>query len=583
MASPDLDASLADRLGGRWAISWQASAITIPLAIGVVALSVQASEDPLAWSLIAVAAVAVGGAWTYLMHRTLFRNRAAQPVALPVVITTTVIIALLYVGTMVALGLLLHLFDFEGAASQFLPLLVLVIAWGPLLNLVLDSQWRFRTQREELVHQAVQLQVASAQEIDVLQEVRDSVHRQIGEQVRSSNAGLIRQIEDLMNSGDAEVGTLADELRSTADQTVRPLSHELEDRARRRHRTPGPLTALANIVRYQPFRPLAVSILYAVTAPPRDVALYGATYAFGVMLVTIAFIFAIMTPLNQAMDRWPQHHASIYLAGLAVIQAPTVLLAPIREQVTGETIPSSQLLVTVVFGTILVLATSAFGSWNRTRKQVIADFQREVDEDTLATLARGEALAQATMDAALVLHGSVQSSLYACALTIDEASRRGDIVEVNRALMQARAILEAPPTQRERVDRASLRQAIDQRTAQWSGLVDLTVSTASCVDVIANPLATHVADVVEEGIANAVHHGAATAIQVEVTTDDASLMIVVTDDGRGPQGGSAGMGSRLMGRYGARWRLTKHEPGSMLMVEIPLDDDGSTPTAGAGY
>lgn len=570
MASSDLDASLADRLGGRWAISWQASAITVPLAIAVVALSIQASEDSLTWSLVALAAITVGGTWTYVMHRTLFRNRAVQPVPLPVVIATTIVISLLYVGTVVILGLLLGLLDLQGAASQFLPLLILVLAWGPLLTLVLDSQWRFRVQREELIHQAVQLQVASAQEIDVLQEVRDSVNRQVGEQVRASSAGVIRRIEDLMKSGDANVSTLADELRSTADQTVRPLSHDLADRARRQHRTPGPLTALANIIRHQPFRPLAVSILYAVTATPREVSLHGATFGFGLLLVTVAFIFAIMTPLNQAMDRWPAHHTSIYLAGLVVIQVPTAVLAPIREQVTGEAITVSQLIVTMVFGTILVLLTSAFGSWNRTRKQVIADFQREVDEDTIATLARGEAIAQATMDAALMLHGSVQSSLYACALTIDEASRRGDIVEINRALMQARAILEAPPTQRERVESASLSQTIDQRTAQWSGLVDLTVTLDPGADAIPDPLATHVADVVEEGIANAIHHGAATQVQVNVTIDDGTMTITIADDGRGPQGGSAGMGSRLMGQYGAQWKLTEGEPGSVLTVEIPL-------------
>ena len=570
MAEPDLAPPLAERLGGRWAISWQASAITIPLAIGVVALSVQASDDSLTWFLIAATAVALGGAWTYLMHRTLFRDRAIRPVAMTWVIATTITISLLYVGTVVILGLLLGLLDVNAAASQFLPLLVLVLAWGPLLTLVLDSQWRFRVQREELIHQAVQLQVASAQEIDVLQEVRDSVHAQIGEQVRASSAELIQRIDGLIGSDDADVGALGDELRSTAEQTVRPLSHDLEDRARRQHRPPGLITALANIIRYQPFRPLAVSILYAVTATPREVALHGATFGFGLLLVTVAFIFAIMSPLNQALERWPRQHTSIYLVGLVLIQLPTVLLLPIREQVTGEVITTGQLVVTVAFGTILVLTTSAFGSWNRTRKQVIADFQREVDEDTIATLARGEALARATMDAALVLHGSVQSSLYACALTIDEASRRGDIVGVNRALVQARAILEQPlPSARSSTERR-LGALVEEKAGEWQSLVTVSLVIDPSVAQIDGLMADHVAAIVEEGIANAVHHGQAQTVDVRIASADDQLSVTVTDDGRGPQGGSPGMGSRMMSGFDGRWSLRAAESGSILTVTVPI-------------
>lgn len=569
MAELDLTPTPAERLGGRWAISWQASAITIPLAIAVVALSVQASEDSLTWFLVAATAVAVGGAWTYLMHRTLFRDRAIRPVAMTWVIATTITISLLYVGTVVILGLLLGILDVNAAASQFLPLLVLVLAWGPLLTLVLDSQWRFRVQREELIHQAVQLQVASAQEIDVLQEVRESVHRQIGEQVRASSAELIQRIDDLIRSDDADVGALGDELRSTAEQTVRPLSHDLEDRARRQHRPPGLITALANIIRYQPFRPLAVSIVYAVTATPREVTLHGATFGFGLLLVTVAFIFAIMSPLNQALERWPRQHTSIYLVGLVLVQLPTVLLLPIREQVTGEAITTGQLVVTVVFGTILVLTTSAFGSWNRTRKQVIADFQREVDEDTIATLARGEALARATMDAALVLHGSVQSSLYACALTIDEASRRGDIVGVNRALVQARAILEQPLPSARSTAKRRLGALVEEKAGEWQSLVTVSLVIDPSAAQVDGLMAGHVAAIVEEGIANAVHHGQAQTVDVRIASADDQLIVTVTDDGRGPQGGSPGMGSRMMSGFDGRWSLRSADSGSVLAVTVP--------------
>ena len=527
---------------------------------------------PITWFVIAVAAVVVSAAWTYLMHRTVFRNRATRPVSIRWVVASALIVGLLYVGTAVTLGLVVNILDPGAAASQFLSLFIVVVTWGLILTLILDSQWRFRVQRDILIQQSVQQQLASVQELDVMRDIRTSVHNEVGYQIKSSNAPLLSRIDGLVDAGEADVGALAKEIHDTAERTVRPLSHELEDRARRRHRTPGFFTALVNIVRYQPFRPIAVSIVYVVTATPREINLHGATFGFGIMLVTVAFIFAIMTPLNQAMDRWPAHRAPVYLVGLVLIQVPTVLLTPIREQVTGESITVATLAVTAVFGTFVVIATSSFGSWNRTRREVIADFQREVDADTIATLVRGEALAKATMEAAMVLHGSVQSQLHACAMVIEEAARKGDMVEVNRALMQARAILEQPLPPLEPSGAQSLADRITQIAQAWRGLLAVRVDIDPAAASLEGPLADHLASIVEEGIANAVHHGHATQVAVEVTADDAGIQVTLLDNGDGPSGGSPGLGSTILGRYGSQWILEAVDDGTRLVVRVPQVD-----------
>lgn len=569
VSNPDLDASLAERLGGRWAISWQAFAITILPGIGVLALSAQASDDALTWFVIATAAVTMASAWTYLMHRTVFRNRAVQPIALSWVILAAVIAGLLYVGTAIVLGSLLHVLDPDSVVSQFSSLFVVIVSWGLLVTLVLDSQWRYRVQRERLIEQAIQQQLAVAQELDVLREVRDAVNSEISQQVKASSIELIRKIDELVEVSEASMGALAQDLRDSADKTVRPLSHKLEVQARRRHRTPGFFTALANIVRYQPFRPLAASIVYVVTATPREVTLHGWSVGLALLAITVAFLFGIMTPMNQAMGRWPEHHASIYLVGLALIQVPTVLLAPIYGDVTVQELTPGSLVVTSAFGTIVVLATSAFGSWNRTRREVIADFRREVDEETIATLARGEALAKATREAAIMLHGSVQTQLHACALTIEAAMNNGDLVEVNRALVHARALLEQPNLSLQDRSVTSLQDAIDERIAQWRGLLSVSVSMDTDVEALSGLLAGHIADVVEEGIANAIHHGSATAVAVDIALQENTIHIRIGDDGTGPGVGSPGLGSQLMGGFDATWSLTPAHPGSLLQVHIP--------------
>lgn len=577
MSSPDPEATIAARLGGPWAISWQGFAITAPLAVLILMVASASLTDTLTWSFIGLIAVAVGGSGTYVMHRTLFRNRALHPVPLHRVIIWSLIASGLYVGTAVVLGVWWGVLAPDAIPIQFIPLYVVTVSWGLLLTLVMDSQWRFRRQREALVQQAVQQQLAGVQGLQFLRDVRDSVRREVHEHILESNQPLIERIDALVASGESDVGALADELRASAESTVRPLSHELERRARQSHRLPGLLTALGNIVRYQPFRPVAVSVVYAITTTPTEVSDFGMTIGLGALLATVAFIFSIMSALNAAMTHWPDAHARIFIAGLVLLQLPTVLLSPLRTQLTGERITASDLLVSITFGTFIVLATSAFGSWNRSRRQMLADFRREVDVDTISTMARSHVLSEATMDAALVLHGTVQSQLYACAMSIETAARRGDLVEVNRSLVHARALLEYPEASGLEIGHVTLSEAVTAQVKQWRGLLEVLVEIDPRCDAVACTDATHVAHVIEEAIANAFHHGTADRVMIRVEAGESTLVVTVKDDGRGPTRGLAGLGSRLFAKFDAQWSLKGLEggQGAVLKVEVPMARESS--------
>jgi len=553
-------------------ISWQALAITAPLAVAVLVASSLTPADSIAWLLIGLVTVVLVGGWAYLMHRTVFRDRALHPVPLRWVVSSALVSGTLYVATAIVLGLALDVVDPALIVLQFVPLFAVTVTFSLLLTLVLDSQWRFRVQREELIAQAVQQQLASAQETEVLQEIRQALASEVGQRVKATNEPLLSRIDELVATGGADASTLASELRAVAEATVRPLSHELEDRARQRHPTPGVFASLGNIARHQPFRPLAVSVIYAITTTPREIVDNGLSIGLGLLFVTVAFIFAIMMGLNSAMRRWPERHARIYLVGLIVVQLPTVILNPLRQELTGQSLSASDLVATMVFGTVIVVATSAYGSWSRTRRQVIADFQREVNGETIGTLARGEAVARATRDAALILHGSVQTQLYAAAMALDEAARSGDLGEVNHALVRARAVLKEPGIERLDVSSETLQELLDSRVTQWNGLLTVSVNLDPRVAAMVGDAAAHVAAVMEEGIANAFHHGSATNVEVVVVDDGAGAVVTVTDDGAGPAGGSPGLGSRLFATGGLPWRLEGVDSGSRLVVRVRSGD-----------
>jgi signal transduction histidine kinase len=223
----------------------------------------------------------------------------------------------------------------------------------------------------------------------------------------------------------------------------------------------------------------------------------------------------------------------------------------------------------VLIGTLIIIVTSAFGSWRTTRKDFIRVFTIDVRDEEIQTIVRSRALADAAREAAEVLHGTVQTRLIACAMAIDHAANTGDVVIVNQALVQARAILEPSVPELLAPSHASVAQTVQRKAALWSGLAEVTVDVDAEAADIRGATADAVASVVEEGIANAIQHGAATSISVCIASTSGSVVITIDDDGSGPSQGVRGLGSDLLDRMSTDWSLLARPGGTRLTAVIP--------------
>jgi len=238
----------------------------------------------------------------------------------------------------------------------------------------------------------------------------------------------------------ADFKSTAAELRETAQQTVRPLSHRLAERTAHDYPKPGLGAILANIIRRQPLRPVIVSCIYLLAGAPGQIRELGWQQGLITVFVTVALIVSTMSVANLAMRRWPQHHAALFIAGIAFVQAPTILLAPAYAQITNTPLSWGEVTASVVLGTFIILITSGFGSWRTSRNDMLRTFASDVDDNEVSTIARSCALARATRDAANILHGAVQTKLVACAIAVEHAADTGDITAVNQALVRITAL-----------------------------------------------------------------------------------------------------------------------------------------------
>jgi signal transduction histidine kinase len=571
------DPTFRERIGGRWAISWQAFLLTIPIAIAaLVVASTRSWSEVLWWILVGLIAAVFAGAWVYLMHRTVFRHRASEPVPLAwALVHPVVTMAIAIVGTVVA-SMAIGLPQESGPLTRFIPTLLIGTLWSLAITLLLEARWRFTEERDALIERAVQQQLAAMQEADVAERIRESLREEISDHLAQTRAAIDGQLASFSGVS-PDAGSAASELRDAAHRTVRPLSHELAQRADRAHPRPGFTAVLRNIVERQPFRPLPVSIIYVVTTGAREVERRGGPEGLVAIVVTVGLIWVIMVVANWAMRRWPHRHAALFLAGIAAIEAPSLVLPPIEAAVTGASVDWPTTLISVVFGVVIILLTSGFGSLRAERRDLLRTFATDVKDEEVSTIARSRTLAAMAREAASALHGPVQTKLVACAMAIEHAAASGDVIAVNQALVQARAVLDHPlPELAQRYD-STIAEEVERKVGLWRGLVSVTLEIEPEVASIGGRTAMDVGAVVEEGIANAIQHGSATEVSVAISQRHDDLVICVTDNGSGPKAGRAGLGSKLLDDLVPGWTLGAEPDGTRLTVRLrPFGPESSS-------
>jgi len=107
------------------------------------------------------------------------------------------------------------------------------------------------------------------------------------------------------------------------------------------------------------------------------------------------------------------------------------------------------------------------------------------------------------------------------------------------------------------------------KASLWRGLANVTIAIDPAIAQRHGPLANDVGAVIEEGIANAIQHGSASVITVELTERDDTVVITITDDGTGPGHGPAALGSQFLDRITTSWSLEPIPQGARLTAMLP--------------
>lgn len=578
MTSPVRPRTALDRIGGPFALSWPVVAVAYGFTwmVFVLFLPAPAMPEELARIVFLTMAQALMVAVLRIAHGTFLRAATSRPRPW-LTLTVFVVAAIVFTATM---GVLMarqvvhppaeNTFGYVDTVAAIV--VVLVVA-----AVAADAVGQYRRQQDELAASAERLEhvrsVVGEAIVQRRQEAIDTVTDQVAEAAQRVTADSPREAVET--------------LRWAAQDLVRPLCHDLATRN-------VPFTATDPWPGRRGFN--WVSMLDDATTgrPIRTVALVAGTTALTIVYRISGY--GLVAGLRDTV-------ANALAIGLGAVLANRML-----EAIGGRCVLGVRVLVlTVVLGLLGALGVGAqrlmheygnlgtmlanvvitiFVGWTVAMLRAVqlqfdrADVAIErLQQDLEWEIARANQTQwQQQRALAREMHGPLQSAVNAAALRIDAAAREGT---VSSALIEAErcSILKTldllPTAGQDRVPDLDL--DFRRITGTWAGLcdIDIVVSAAMLAQLAADAACSSaVTDIVTESCANAIRHGHAKRVRVEIepSSDERTISVVIDNDGDPLVPGSqSGLGTSLIDDVALEWWLKPTDEGTRMFVSLPID------------
>ena len=376
----------------------------------------------------------------------------------------------------------------------------------------------------------------------------------------------------------ADVAASLQYLRHAVDDVLRPLSHQLTtDRLDldvlavpttlvhvRTDTLPRSISLRGAIF---PKLCAAIVILTAVAPTARQLSALGfITFLLGLGLWVVAALGCLRWLVGRLRAPTPLAISVITLATALVVFTGVVIMGSLDLPV-----PDHVMIPAAILGALLGSLTSSYRAVHERRKVTESDLLEAVQALELSVSRLRQEAWIGRRRASYILHGSMQSALYAAILRLSSnphpdptliSEIRSDISKATAKLGQ----MAEPP--------AALRDDLAETADLWSDACDVrwTLSADAERLVWTNSTGAEcVAEIVREGVGNAVRHGGAGSVTVAVDAGVDRLLIVIDDNGRSAEGQeNPGLGSRMLDEMCVSWTRESTDHGTRLAAELAV-------------
>ena len=550
--------------------------ISFPVSIIVESSSIKNVSQLLDW-MLAKGAGYVGLAIFYLYLRTRYERRVDRKVRLFWLIVFSGLGGFIQ-GAITALAIreigLVDVSDFwvRPAAGFFLG-----ISWLPINAVFMNAFYSYAQQRNELRLKVNRLQQIRFNQSGLAAAIRSNIEHSISKQLNLNRNAAMEEFEKSLktDSGSTISSSL---LRDFASTNLRVLSHQLwhqsEPKVKKEIEQPN---SLIEVYRLGLYLPPIDSFFFSITSVTllMPIALRNAPVGYAIALGTVFFFvsFLSMAVLSPIAKRFSSKSEYVYPA--RVVLASIIALAVFgstRHHFIPSIEPHNILLGISAFcimsavGLLISLAKSGIVDQSTVVDALVASAAREKLEIGLAEVE----IALISRQWAQYIHGSLQAQLLAIAALLEHSSLKGDSRSREEAIEAARALLDSDFSIKEELVVRDLQEESVFRCRQWADLVEFRVTCLMTHDLPDIPV-SRFGDAVEEAITNAVRHGNATTIIMDLRLNEAGdLQCTFTDNGSGISSDSVnGIGSAIFASItGGNWSRTNRTDGAGTVLQL---------------
>ena len=364
-------------------------------------------------------------------------------------------------------------------------------------------------------------------------------------------------------------------LNTIIDNELRPLSRTLSEQVRQSlpsFRIPD----LIRIVwRDYRFTPVGTTVAYVITFIAPQLWYAGIINGLLRLLVQAVIVFGILWLAQFLPNRGGTYGVMAFalVNGFLVfaLDAISILIfGPLPDYPRWGAV-TFLLLFFVLSGLILGTIRAAQNEEKDVRAQLT-----ELSEQTAQAYSMSAQQQFENRELAHYLHSRVQNGMLSVALRLGADGAPADISPAQDELYAILDEVLTVSSQRELSDISTELQSIQ---GLWKGLAEVRFSVDPSIERLLNRdrnLRKTAVLVIEEGTTNAVRHGSATEINISIgsgaTTTDVSIHCV--DNGKGPVGNHAGLGTTLFDSTANSWSLTRRAV-NQTELEVLLESSAS--------
>ncbi|MFM1779134.1 MAG: hypothetical protein RIS51_279 [Actinomycetota bacterium] len=454
---------------------------------------------------------------------------------------------------------------------------IFVISGFATMQMIVSGYLNDAKIKRELQDRNLELRYLESGLQEQISQLRNSLLDKVRNQLKPALRKLYKKLEGDKTASDLK--TSVDLLMGIVDQTVRPLSRDLaltraitkpqlEVESTSAFRIPLPRRINVGSMLPLPF----IVLLLLLLGYPSLAILANPITAFFQMLAVTAVTLVVYGVSKFYLLKVNAHPlvALLLVNGVAIL-ASIVLLGVNQLQVLG--LNDRIFFQNVVFNTSL---TTTLFAYQIVKIQAVAaqdDLQEVVRKLELLTSALRQEAWVIQRNIATVLHGPVQAAMYAAALRLSQAKKPSPKTneQIKSEIDAAIERLSKPDF----LEGESLLAVLEQIRELWSGLSEIKISLSQELNrsITQRPIVAQcVLEIAREGVSNAVKHGNAKNISIEINqVEPQMLMVSVVNDGSlVNQSSEYGVGTALLEDLSHSWSIKSEEGTTELTAFVSL-------------